>query len=67
MTETKIKAVGVLKSNENGGFQVLTIDRPELKPHDILVRVKAVGLNPVDFKSRERPTALNCKSQEGDA
>ncbi|MBB5116654.1 NADPH:quinone reductase [Streptomyces eurocidicus] len=40
-----------------GGPEVLRqveTDRPELRPGEVLVRVRAAGVNPVDWKTRER-------------
>lgn len=35
----------------------LDLPKPELKPRDLLVRIKAVSVNPVDTKVRQRPNA----------
>ncbi len=43
---------------EHGGPEVLElreIDRPEPAPTEVLVRVAAAGVNPVDWKVREQP------------
>jgi NADPH:quinone reductase len=35
----------------------VTVDEPDLRPHDVLVRVEAVSVNPVDMKVRQQITA----------
>ncbi|CAH1851027.1 zinc-binding alcohol dehydrogenase family protein [Convivina intestini] len=60
---TKIQAVGFYQhlpiSNENS-FQDISIDEPTLKPHDLLVAVDGVSVNPVDTYVRKsgRATSL---------
>src|SRR3954451_23932030 len=47
---------------EFGGPDVLRVaerDDPEPIPTEILVRVRAAGVNPVDFKTRSRPGLLS--------
>jgi NADPH:quinone reductase-like Zn-dependent oxidoreductase len=48
-----MKAIAI---NEFGGrdtLQLMNLPVPEIKPGEILVRVKAAGINPVDWKIRE--------------
>jgi NADPH:quinone reductase-like Zn-dependent oxidoreductase len=48
-----MKAIAI---NEFGGrdtLQLLDLPMPEIKPGEILVKVKAAGVNPVDWKIRE--------------
>jgi NADPH:quinone reductase-like Zn-dependent oxidoreductase len=43
---------------EHGGPDVLElqeVDRPEAYPTEVLVRVAAAGINPVDWKTRKAP------------
>ncbi len=53
MSERTMRAVTI---NEFGGAEVLTVGRvprPEPLPTEVLVRVHAAGVNPVDWKTRE--------------
>jgi len=53
MTENTMRAVTI---KEFGGPDVLTVERvarPEPLPTEVLVRVHAAGINPVDWKTRE--------------
>jgi NADPH:quinone reductase-like Zn-dependent oxidoreductase len=47
-----MKAIIVEHRGEQGTFK--EIPRPQPGPHDILVRVTAAGVNPIDWKSRDR-------------
>lgn len=50
-----MRAIGLYKSHpltEAEALLDLEIDAPKLRPHDLLVRVKAVSVNPVDTKVR---------------
>lgn len=53
-----------LPIDDPDALQDITIDVPSLRPHDILVRVQAVSVNPVDIKRRgslpvsDQPTIL---------
>ena len=50
-----MRAIGLYKSHpltEAEALLDLEIPAPELRPHDLLVRVKAVSVNPVDTKVR---------------
>ncbi|MGW0160865.1 zinc-binding alcohol dehydrogenase family protein [Mycobacterium sp. NPDC003323] len=54
-----MKAVGSfegLSIDDRDALQDLVIDVPELRPHDVLVRVEAVSVNPVDIKRRRALT-----------
>ncbi len=58
----KMKAVGYLKSlaiTEPESLLDLTVPIPELKARDLLVRVKAISVNPVDTKQRKRKASEN--------
>jgi NADPH2:quinone reductase len=51
--ESIMKAIAI---NEFGGrdtLQLMDLPMPEIKPGEILVKVKAAGVNPVDWKIRE--------------
>ena len=53
MSEHTMRAVTI---KEFGGPEVLTVEevaRPEPLPTEVLVRVHAAGINPVDWKTRE--------------
>ncbi len=48
-----MKAIQFLKdSSEAGSAEEVELPRPTPAGHDILVKVEAVGLNPVDYKVR---------------
>ncbi|CAN5359281.1 zinc-binding alcohol dehydrogenase family protein [soil metagenome] len=52
---TRMKAIGsyaALPLDDPNALQDVEVDVPELRPHDILVRVLAVSVNPVDGKRR---------------
>ncbi len=52
MSDTTMRAIRV---NDYGGPEVLALEqvpRPELKPGEVLIRVRAAGVNPVDWKRR---------------
>ncbi len=52
---TTMRAVGLyeyLPAEDENSLQNVTVERPTPKPHDIVVQVKAVSLNPVDTKIR---------------
>ncbi|MBU8812399.1 zinc-binding alcohol dehydrogenase family protein [Mycolicibacterium goodii] len=51
-TMTAVAAFAALPIDDPDSLQDITIDVPELRPHDVLVRVEAVSVNPVDIKRR---------------
>lgn len=54
---TPMKAVGYFKGQaitETESLLDLTVPTPEVRPMDLLVRVKAISVNPVDTKQRKR-------------
>jgi zinc-binding alcohol dehydrogenase family protein len=51
-----MKAFGIRVGGEIGVIEELELPVPELRPRDLLVRVEAVALNPVDTKMRSRET-----------
>lgn len=46
-----MKAVGLTKAST--GFVDIEIDQPVPGSHDLLVKIKAISINPVDTKQRE--------------
>jgi zinc-binding alcohol dehydrogenase family protein len=51
-TMTAIGAFTALPIDDPDALQDVRVDVPELRPHDVLVRVHAVSVNPVDIKRR---------------
>jgi zinc-binding alcohol dehydrogenase family protein len=49
-----MKAFGIRKGGGIDMLEELDLPEPELRPRDLLIRVDAVALNPVDFKLRGR-------------
>lgn len=50
-----MKAIGYQKAgpiDQDGGLTDITLPMPELRPHDVMVQVKGISLNPVDCKIR---------------
>jgi len=57
MNTAKMKAVGFNRSqpiSEPDSLFEFELDRPELRPRDLLIEVSAVSVNPVDAKVRKR-------------
>ncbi len=50
-----MKAIGYLQAHKLSDFSMEVFERPEpeLRPYDLLVEVKAVSVNPVDYKVRQ--------------
>ncbi len=48
-----MKAVTLKAPGGVENFEIQDIDKPTLKPDEVLVKVKAISLNPVDTKTRE--------------
>ena len=55
MTTNRVKAIGVTELGPVTNLKNVTVARPTLQPHDVLVRVKAVSINQMDFKVRKAP------------
>ncbi len=51
-TMSAIGSFNALPVDDPQALQDITADVPELRPHDVLVRVLAVSVNPVDIKRR---------------
>ena len=49
---TKMKAVVIHEYGDNGVVQYTDVDRPEPQADELLVKVQAAGVNPVDWKVR---------------
>ena len=47
-----MKAIGIYAFGQSEVLTLVTIPAPQPKPHDLIVRVKAVSINPVDDKVR---------------
>lgn len=47
-----MKAIGYTQAGDAGVLHELLLEKPVLGPHDLLVSVKAVSVNPVDYKIR---------------
>jgi zinc-binding alcohol dehydrogenase family protein len=57
-----MKAVAVLKNlplEDPACFVEIELPPPALRPRDLLVQVRAIAVNPVDYKVRRRPFAAN--------
>ncbi|MFC4902804.1 zinc-binding alcohol dehydrogenase family protein [Kocuria oceani] len=52
-TTTAYLAQAGRELDDPGAFLTSTVTIPDLRPHDLLVRVHAVSVNPVDIKSRD--------------
>ncbi|MCX8228174.1 MAG: zinc-binding alcohol dehydrogenase family protein [Sulfitobacter sp.] len=51
-----MKAIGYTQAGPidgNGALQMMDIAKPQVGPHDLLVAVKGISMNPVDVKLRE--------------
>lgn len=50
-----MKVIGYLNAHNIDSFEMkeFELDHPELGPHDILVKIMAIGVNPVDYKIRQ--------------
>jgi NADPH:quinone reductase len=56
-TMRAIGAIGGLPIDDEGSFVYLEVPVPSLRPRDVLVRVQAVSVNPVDAKVRRSMAA----------
>jgi len=57
-----MKAIGYQQSlpvEDGNALQDIELERPKAQGHDLLVEVKAVSVNPVDYKIRRRMTPEN--------
>lgn len=50
--ETHIKAIGLDKPGSSKDLKVVYLERKPLGPRDLLVKVHAVSINPLDYKKR---------------
>ena len=53
VVSTKMKAVLIREYGSNDMVRIEDIDRPEPGPGELLVRVRAAGVNPIDWKIRD--------------
>ncbi len=62
MWDTKMKAVAYIKPypiDTANVFEDIEVEKPIAQGHDILVEVKAISVNPVDIKMRQRTSPDN--------
>ena len=55
--ETVMKAIGYTHSldiNEPNALMDLEIDKPSASGRDLLIKISAIAVNPVDYKIRQR-------------
>lgn len=65
-SESAMKMKAVVQRGHGGPevLQVEEVDAPQLSnPHDVLVRIKAAGVNPADWQARKLPFAGYVKEQ----
>src|SRR5262249_7892201 len=48
-----MRAIGIRRFGGREVLEELDLPIPKIEPHELLVRIKAAGLNPVDWKIRE--------------
>ncbi len=58
-----MKAIVVEHLGEAGSLKEMPMPRPD--PDEILVRVTAAGVNPIDWKRRDRPTEVPVRARPG--
>ncbi|NUT58993.1 MAG: alcohol dehydrogenase catalytic domain-containing protein, partial [Agromyces sp.] len=56
-TMRAVAATGALPLDDDRALADVELPLPELRPHDVLVEVAAVSVNPVDLKMRMRRAA----------
>ncbi len=56
-TMSAVASYAALPVDDADALQDVTVDIPELRAHDVLVRVEAVSVNPVDMKRRKQIAA----------
>ncbi|MFW6223872.1 MAG: NADP-dependent oxidoreductase, partial [Spirochaetota bacterium] len=50
--EQQMEAVTVRRFGDAGVLEYIRTDRPEPRLHDVVVRVRAIGISPLDWKTR---------------
>lgn len=63
MRKMSMKAAQIMKYNKNIHIKVMDIPIPKMGDHDVLIRVKAAAVNPVDilnWEKRNLPTNCRC-------
>lgn len=51
--EQQMEAVTIRRFGDAGVLEFIKIDQPEPRLHDVVVRVRAIGISPLDWKTRE--------------
>ena len=56
-----MKSLGFLKTNSLENFDIKEYDTPEpiLRDDDALVKIKAIGFNPIDYKIRQMKNSVD--------
>lgn len=54
-----MKAILLQKTGGVENFVIKTVDTPTIAKHEVLVEVKCIGVNPVDFKVRQNEQVLS--------
>lgn len=53
VTDERMEAVVIRRFGDTGVLEFTDTDRPEPRLHDVVVRVHAIGINPIDWKTRQ--------------
>ena len=53
VTDERMEAVVIRRFGDAGVLEFIHTDRPEPRLHDVVIRVHAIGINPIDWKTRE--------------
>jgi NADPH:quinone reductase-like Zn-dependent oxidoreductase len=53
VTDERMEAVVIHRFGDAGVLEYTRTDRPEPRLHDVVLRVRAIGINPLDWKTRE--------------
>jgi NADPH:quinone reductase-like Zn-dependent oxidoreductase len=51
--DERMEAVVIHRFGDAGELDYVRMDRPEPRLHDVVLRVRAIGINPLDWKTRE--------------
>jgi NADPH:quinone reductase-like Zn-dependent oxidoreductase len=52
-----MKAVEIKKYGDNGVVEIVDVDQPRPGPGELLVKIEAAGVNPVDWKFAVAPAS----------
>lgn len=55
-----MRAMVINKFGNSGVFELVEMERPQPKPHEVLIKVEASSVNPVDYKIRDGRAAFLC-------